>query len=159
MAANDYYSGQSSQAYSRPQYLDPRPEAPAHYPYNSSYSSSSLDQSRPSLISAADDRINDHDTSRPPRFSDTIPLTNHQTINTNQHDSRTHLNQYDNSPESETAPPFLPPQKQKPRKKKGFFSGKIPWVVYVVSFVQITVFIVEIVQNCKSQDYFELRPG
>ncbi|KEF53046.1 uncharacterized protein A1O9_10954 [Exophiala aquamarina CBS 119918] len=148
MAANDYYSGQSSQPYTRPQYLDPRPEASAHYPFNSSYSSSSIDQSRPSLISGADDRINGHETSsQPSRFSDTIPLKNNQTINTNQHDSRTHLNQYDNSPVSETAPPLLPSQKRIPQKKKGFFSGKIPWVVYVVSLAQITVFIVEIVQN------------
>lgn len=156
MAANDYYSGQSSQPYNRPQYLDPRPEAPTYYPYNSSYGTSSIDQSRPSFGSGA----GDHDTSsRPSRFSDTIPLTNHQTINTNQHDSRTHLNQYDNSPESETAPPLLPSQKQKQKKKKGFFSGKIPWVVYVVSLVQITVFIVEIVQNCKSQECFGLILG
>lgn len=152
MAANEYYSSQSSQPYTRPQYVDTRPQgpAPALAPYNPSYSSSSIDQSRPSLVSAADDRRNDYDNaSRYSQFSDTIPLKNQQSINTNQDAWRTQPNQFDNSPESQTAPPLLP--KQKPQKKKGFFSRKIPWVVYVVSLVQITIFIAEIIQNCKSQ--------
>jgi hypothetical protein len=162
MAANEYYSSQTSQPYTRPQYLDTRPQGPAPgpAPYNPSYSSSSIDQSRPSLVSAADDRRNDYDnSSRYSQFSDTIPLKNQQSINTNQDDWRTQPNQFDNSPESQNAPPFLPKQKQKPQKKKGFFSGKIPWVVYVVSLVQITIFIAEIIQNGKSQEQSELLLG
>lgn len=34
-----------------------------------------------------------------------------------------------------------------PMTKKGWFSGKIAWVVYIVSTVQIAVFISEIVKN------------
>lgn len=48
------------------------------------------------------------------------------------------------------APSLIQPQKSSKKKKKGFFAGKIPWVVYIVSLVQITVFIVEIIKNCKS---------
>ena len=36
-------------------------------------------------------------------------------------------------------------------RRSGFFSGKIPWVVYVLSVVQIGVFIGEIVKNCKQK--------
>lgn len=153
MAANDYYSGQSSQPYNRPQYLDTRPPGQIANSYSPSYSSSSIDQSHPSLISATDGRRDDYDhSSRLSQFSDTIPLRHQQqTINTNQDDWRTQSNQYANSPESQTAPPLLPKTKTKSKKKDGWFSGKIPWVVYIVSLVQITVFIAEIIQNCKSQ--------
>jgi hypothetical protein len=30
-----------------------------------------------------------------------------------------------------------------------YFKGKIPWVVYTLSLIQITVFIVEIIKNCE----------
>lgn len=157
MAANDYYSGQSSQSsqpYNRPQYLDTRPPGQITNSYNPSFSSSSIDQSRPSLPSANDVRRDEYDsTARLSQFSDTIPLKNQQSINTNQDDWRTQPNAYSNSPESQTAPPLLPKNKSKSKKKDGWFSGKIPWVVYIVSLVQITVFIAEIIQNCESQKH------
>jgi hypothetical protein len=53
------------------------------------------------------------------------------------------------SPESQRDPSFgLVPQPT-PMRKKGWLSGKIPWVVYIVSTVQIAVFIGEIIKNCK----------
>ena len=149
MAANEYYSGQTSQPYSRPQYLDTRPQNQSPAPYIPSLNTSSIDQSRP-LPSAADPRYNDsnNDLPRPSQYSDTIPLTNQQSNTTDQGDWRTQQTRYDNSPGSQTTPPLLPKPKPK-KKKKGFFAGKIPWVVYFVSLVQITVFIVEIIKNCK----------
>lgn len=35
------------------------------------------------------------------------------------------------------------------RRRRGFFAGKIPWVVYTLTLLQLTVFIVELVKNCK----------
>ena len=34
-------------------------------------------------------------------------------------------------------------------RKKGFFAGKVPWVVYTLTLLQVIVFIVELVKNCK----------
>jgi len=58
---------------------------------------------------------------------------------------------YPPSPESQGInPALLPPKRsRKKRKRKGLFSGRIPWFVYFLTLVQITVFIVEIVKNCK----------
>lgn len=42
-------------------------------------------------------------------------------------------------------------RRREPERKKGlkgFFQGKVPWVVYIFTLVQVTVFIVEIVKNC-----------
>lgn len=42
-------------------------------------------------------------------------------------------------------------RRREPEKKqglRGFFSGKVPWVVYTFTLIQVTVFIVEIVKNC-----------
>lgn len=63
----------------------------------------------------------------------------------NWHNQRT---EYPPSPDSQTTPQLLP---KRPSKKKGLFSGKIPWVVYFVSLVQVTVFVVEIIKNCESK--------
>lgn len=54
--------------------------------------------------------------------------------------------QYPPSPESQQAQHLLP---QSRPKKKGFFAGRIPWVVYIVSLAQISVFVGEIVKNCE----------
>ena len=39
--------------------------------------------------------------------------------------------------------------RRKDEVKKGFFGGKIPWVCYILTLIQCTVFIVELVRNCK----------
>lgn len=51
------------------------------------------------------------------------------------------------------ADPSLPGPAQAPRRKRrreqgGWFRGKIPWVVYIFTLAQLTVFIAEIVRNC-----------
>jgi hypothetical protein len=54
------------------------------------------------------------------------------------------------SPESQRDPGIgLVPQPT-PMTKNGWLRGKVPWVVYVVSAVQVAVFLAEIVKNCKS---------
>ena len=39
-------------------------------------------------------------------------------------------------------------RRREPEKRKGFLAGKVPWVVYTFTLVQVTVFIVEIVKYC-----------
>ena len=43
-------------------------------------------------------------------------------------------------------------QGRRRRGRRGFFTGKIPWVVYTLTLLQLTVFIVELVKNCKLGD-------
>jgi hypothetical protein len=44
-----------------------------------------------------------------------------------------------------------PPQNAaRRRRKQGFFGGKIPWVVYTFTLIQICVFIAELAKNGKS---------
>lgn len=42
-----------------------------------------------------------------------------------------------------------PPQPKRRRRGIFGFRGKIPWVTYILTIVQIAVFIVELVKNCK----------
>ncbi|KIY01205.1 uncharacterized protein Z520_02757 [Fonsecaea multimorphosa CBS 102226] len=155
MAADDYYQeshmAQSSQS-TRPQ--NERPVSHIAFAYNPKHSSSSLDQSR--LSQAYNTRpmstyYEPHDPTRQSVHSDSIPLKHQSRINTTQDapDWRNQSTQYPPSPES-NSPPLLPDSKGR-RKIEGsfanFFKGKIPWVVYTLSLIQITVFVVEIIKN------------
>jgi hypothetical protein len=82
------------------------------------------------------------------QYADNIPLkpSRKTPLRT---DRRAETAEYPPSPESQPDPDTgLVPQPT-PMTKKGWLSGKVPWVVYVVSAVQIAVFIAEIVKNCK----------
>lgn len=63
--------------------------------------------------------------------------------NTQYQNAQYQNSQYPPSPEAQRPLPL----QDRPRGRKGWFSGKIPWVVYVVTVVQIAVFIAEIVKN------------
>jgi hypothetical protein len=39
------------------------------------------------------------------------------------------------------------PREKRKKKKKGWFSGRVTWVVYILTTVQIAVFIAEIIKN------------
>ncbi|KAK5199691.1 hypothetical protein LTR47_001580 [Exophiala xenobiotica] len=149
MAANEYYRdpymAQSSQPSRRP-YND-RPTKHPAYAYNPANSSSSLDQSRPPNTYSPQQRpdYDRNDSPRPlPQYSESIPLKQQSSLNTQPDDWRNQPTQYPPSPESQN-PQLLPKPERK--KKKGLFSGKVPWVVYTLSLVQLTVFIVEIIKN------------
>ncbi|OQU94597.1 hypothetical protein CLAIMM_00931 [Cladophialophora immunda] len=92
-----------------------------------------------------------YDPTRQSVHSDSIPLKHQSRINTNQDGSdwRNQSTQYPPSPDS-NSPQLLPDSKGR-RKMEGsfanFFKGKIPWVVYTLSLIQITVFVVEIIKN------------
>ncbi|OAL34790.1 hypothetical protein AYO20_05985 [Fonsecaea nubica] len=155
MAANDYYQGesmaQSSQS-TRPQ--KERPVSHIAFAYNPQNSSSNLDQSRLSQAYSARPLSNFYEPYDPTRqsvHSDTIPLKQQSRLNTNQDvpDWRNQSSQYPPSPDS-NSPQLLPDSKGR-KKTEGsfanFFKGKIPWVVYTLSLIQITVFVVEIIRN------------
>ena len=149
MAANNYYNNASN--HYRP---DVRPSKNHYQPYSSNtpYSSSTMDQtfgSSERTLSDPDSQYYESSNApKPPKkepYSDSIPMKSSTKLNTSVQDVSGQHTQYPPSPEAHTNSELLRPR----RKKKGFFAGKIPWVVYITSLVQITVFIVEIIRNCK----------
>jgi hypothetical protein len=47
------------------------------------------------------------------------------------------------------------PAREKRKKKKGWFSGRVTWVVYILTTVQIGVFVGELIKNGTSDPYME----
>lgn len=81
-------------------------------------------------------------------YSEDIPLKPQAKISTSTSDEQRHqYDQYPPSPESQIGrgPGLLP--HPTPMKTNGYFSGKIPWVVFTLTLIQISVFIAEIVKN------------
>jgi membrane associated rhomboid family serine protease len=148
MAANDYYN--SSSNYYSPQHAQP---AQQHYPSHAPYSSSTIDHTfGPSNtdFSLQDPRYHES-RPKPPKkddYTESIPMKPSNKLNTSSQSLNSQNTHYPPSPEAQTSSHLLPHQ---PKKEKGFFwgffSGRIAWVVYVTSLVQITVFIVEIAKN------------
>jgi len=94
-------------------------------------------QSAESSGTHLDDSYADDIPLQPSKFKTTPVQTQWQTQDT----------RYPPSPESQPGPNLFPPPT--PTKKKGFFSGKIAWVVFITSGVQFAVFIAEIIKNGK----------
>lgn len=80
-------------------------------------------------------------------YSEDIPLKPHSKISTLTEEWRDQHDRNPRSPESQTGhgQGFVP--HPAPMQKRGFFSGKIPWVVFTLSLIQISVFIAEIIKN------------
>ena len=155
MAANNYYH--NTQSYDYDQSLQP-PIASGALPGNSSHNGNEAIYSQydtptrynpspaPSYRTNDYPRQDQHDytpsqsgSALNEQYADDIPLkTDWRQSNTG----------YPPSPESQQERVGLVPHPT-PMTKKGWFSGKIPWLVYIVSLVQISVFIAEIVKNCK----------
>ncbi|MCJ1393174.1 hypothetical protein MMC18_006046 [Xylographa bjoerkii] len=80
------------------------------------------------------------------RFADTIPLRPHH----DQVPFEGELPQKMDPDLDKTLPVPISQRRRKRRRepeKKGFFRGRVPWVVYIFTLVQLTVFIVEMVKN------------
>lgn len=160
MAARDYYTDAYSSP-SRPHDVQStfKPLPPMGYFQHSSlpttdpYSSHS-----PVSTIASTEHLSSH---RNPRFypadhgslgaespySEDIPLKPHAKISTSAVDRTDRHGQSPPSPESQIGDgPGLVPHPTR-MKKRGFFSGKIPWVVFTVSLIQMSVFIAEIIKN------------
>lgn len=152
MAANDYYN-LYPQSHTRP-YHDradgtesPLPPLPYQSPFNDSVHRLYSHETPAPSYSGASGRINDD--SDPFDDGHAIPLNGRKP----KHES------------TQTISPILPheqddpfvrdadPRKQKRRRSsgEGWFKGKITWVVFILSFVQLVVFIAEIIRNGKGQ--------
>lgn len=77
------------------------------------------------------------------QYADNIPLKSSQPRPYSQEDAAALNTQYPPSPESQQ------PAKSRRKEKQGWFSGKITWVVYAATLVQIGVFVGEIIENCE----------
>ncbi|EXJ55583.1 hypothetical protein A1O7_08511 [Cladophialophora yegresii CBS 114405] len=157
MAANNYY--QSSYAEQSSQHSQPHKERPLSHialAYNPNQSPSTLDQPRLPKASSARPMSNfyePHDPSRYSLHSDSIPLKHKSQIHTGPDgdDWRNQPTQYPPSPDLRSPHPQLLPDSKGRKKMEGsfgnYFKGKVPWVVYTLSLIQVTVFIVEIIKN------------
>lgn len=79
-------------------------------------------------------------------FSDDIPLRNHS--------QKSHANQYPQDqfryePNRINSFPAQGTRAIQSRKKRKFWSGKIPWVTYALTLIQSIVFLVELIKNGK----------
>lgn len=153
MAANDYYNTQSnpySQS-SRPKY---EPSPAPYLAYNPS--SSSLPPYSQSTMNHTfggdeppDSRYYGPPAPAPPakdNDAEAYPLQPSK-LNTNGSGLSQQNTQYPPSPESRVEAQLLPEPRRKKKQEDGWFKGKIPWVVYVVTLAQLTTFVVEIIKN------------
>lgn len=150
MAANDYYQAQQMP-----------PQSQTYQPYHSSGSTAQrpeennyYGQQAPSQGRLHEPYNHESVHTTANTYTENIPLKDQNRIQTQQSEwPSAQQTAYPPSPESQNQnPALLPPtnNKRSRRKKKGgFFSGKVPWFVYFITLVQVTVFIVEIVKNCK----------
>lgn len=161
MAANEYYQSSSQQYQAFNPSAQSNPQPPSQNNYYASHG-----QPAPSVAPSyhSNDPYQSESRLSPPplnnpshanTLSDETPAKHNARIHTNQNEwPSTQNTAYPPSPESQKPHPALLPattkSKKKKKKKKGFFAGKVPWFVYFISLVQITVFIVEIIKNCKS---------
>ena len=160
MAANEYYNDPYS---TRPHIVDAAKPLPP-IDYNRYSSSSALNSYSPhspvSTVASTDQlqlqrdsRLYPSTNGRPGAnspYSEDIPLKYQAKVSTSAEEWRGDHDQYPPSPESQIGDGsgLVPhPTSMDRKKKKGFFSGKIPWVVFTLSLIQISVFIAEIIKN------------
>ncbi|KAK1913777.1 hypothetical protein P3342_007021 [Pyrenophora teres f. teres] len=111
------------------------------YPIDTSYSNTSYQQPTQYDSTA---HINDPYARQPDPFADqnAIPLQNQQNQHKNDGDAPMRFN---NDPEYYGM--GVQPARKKSKKKKGWLSGRVTWVVYILTAVQVGVFIGELVKN------------
>ena len=161
MAANDYYqsSSQQYQAFNPSAQSNPTTHSQSNYYAEHGQSAPSV---APSYHSndpyGPESRLSPPPMSNPSHsntFFDEPPAKNNARIQTEW--PATMNTAYPPSPESQQPHPALLPSPTKSKRKKkkgGFFSGKVPWFVYFITLVQVTVFIVEIIKNCRLHFYW-----
>lgn len=156
MAANDYYNTSYGQSHSRtdaplpavPGHPQQRPVSPVSSPFeDNTYHSSGAqggypDTSYSNFNSTSNLNTNHGRYDSPGRHSDpfadqnAIPLQSQPKMD---HGSPT---QYHADPEQ-----FGAGVEKRKKKKKGWFSGRVTWVVYILTTVQIGVFVGELIKN------------
>jgi hypothetical protein len=80
------------------------------------------------------------------------PFTDHNAIPLHSQPT-SHTHKLDDSPTRYNADPeaFPRPSRKRSKKKKGWFSGRVTWVVYILTTVQIGVFVGELIKNGTAQ--------
>lgn len=165
MAARDYYSPPAHAITIPPRHtqLSPEPHTPSRTDADSIYNEYSSPTPYDSLTPSPSYTSLDHTrVKKDPRyygttnrgrgaknntsFDDDIPLKPTKRTSPLQDEWAEPSTQY--PPSLESQPPPRPSPNLTPTWKR-FFSGKIPWVVYFVSLVQVTVFIAEVARNGK----------
>jgi hypothetical protein len=160
MASNNYYSNTHAYDFNeslRPSYSQPSSNTTSRNDLDSIYthtltptpSYESTDRTpykKPQSSYAESENSSTHTMDQ---YADNIPLRPSKQTPLRK-DLRAESTEYPPSTESQqdqgTGPVPSPP----PQTKTGWFSGKICWVVYIITTVQIAVFIGEIVTNCTS---------
>ncbi|KAJ9629684.1 hypothetical protein H2203_002065 [Taxawa tesnikishii (nom. ined.)] len=146
MAANDYYRDTSNRRRREDAPLPaiPQPSSPFNdtaYPYHHPQSSQSSYSGLHGRNDATDPFVD----------NGSVPLQDYSSsYNAHKHASQTStapmVTEYDD-PFIRDAKPKKRRRHRNPEPKKGWFSGRVTWVCYILSVVQLVVFIVEIVKN------------
>ncbi|KAK4504847.1 hypothetical protein PRZ48_002810 [Zasmidium cellare] len=160
MAANDYYNTQYTNHPSPyHDYSDrhdaPLPPLPSHSPFDDGahpYSHQTPSQS----YSGANGRV--HDDADPFDDGNAIPLNGRKPKHDSTHTISPILPHEQDDPFVRDADPRR--KRRRPVSKDGWFKGKITWVVYVLTFVQLVVFIAEIIKNgVLTKSPIEIKPS
>ena len=157
MAANDYYNsfGPPQSPAPPPSSSKPSPNYPqspyaaqvysgappyGESPHGQGYlgSQSTLRPEPTKYSTSSLGRTDDHD-----QYADNIPLKSNMKMSADSHDVFPHQSTQYNHAAMESQIPPSPAEKP----KKGFFKGRVPWVVYFLTLVQCSVFIGEFVKS------------
>jgi membrane associated rhomboid family serine protease len=108
------------------------------YPIDTSYSNTSY---QPPTQYSSTAHINDPYARQPDPFADqnAIPLQNQPKMDGSS------PTRYNGDPEYYGM--GVEPKRRKSKKKKGWFSGRVTWVVYILTAVQVGVFVGELIKN------------
>ncbi|KAF1836293.1 rhomboid family membrane protein [Decorospora gaudefroyi] len=109
------------------------------YPIDTSYSNTAYE---PPTQYSSTAHLNDPYARQPDPFADqnAIPLQSHQPKMEGGSPTR-----YNGDPEYYGM--GVQPKRRRSKKKKGWFSGRVTWVVYILTTVQIGVFVGELIKN------------
>lgn len=151
MAANDYYNtNANSYPHANPYHDTPLPPLPPQSPFDDRASRPSYHQAPAQSYSGASGRI--HDDADPFDDGHAIPLNGRKPKHDSTHTVSPILPHEQDDPFVRDADPRKQRRRQDP-VKQGCFKGKITWVCFVLTFVQLVVFVAEIIRNGKSISY------
>ncbi|KAK4631624.1 hypothetical protein CLAFUW4_03160 [Fulvia fulva] len=145
MAANDYYNtNANSYPHANPYHDTPLPPLPPQSPFDDRASRPSYHQAPAQSYSGASGRI--HDDADPFDDGHAIPLNGRKPKHDSTHTVSPILPHEQDDPFVRDADPRKQRRRQDP-VKQGCFKGKITWVCFVLTFVQLVVFVAEIIRN------------
>ena len=134
MAANDYYRDSSTERY--------------YSPSNQNLLNASQTSYEPYTRLTPSSTLSYHDL-RPTvsKEPESTPVQTAPKLDTRSDRRHRQATQYPSSPEGNVITPLV--SGSQPKQKNKFFSRKTTWVVYILSIIQISVFLYEIIKNPK----------